>query len=161
MNIDNINDEILSNKDEDIFNKLIKKEIAKHDLVIVSDYGHGLISKKSARLICKKSKFLALNAQVNASNIGYHTIRNYNNFNTLIINEREIRHEMRDKINKLEILMRNLSKEKNIKNIIVTKGASGSVLYYKSKNKFYYADAYAHTIVDKKAIAKIEATIAR
>ena len=80
IGIYNINDEILNKKDEIIFNKLLKKEIKKHDLIIVSDYGHGLISKKSANLICKKSKFLALNAQVNASNIGYHTIRNYKVF---------------------------------------------------------------------------------
>jgi rfaE bifunctional protein kinase chain/domain len=144
-----INDQILNDKDEKIFNKLLLKEIDKHDMVIVSDYGHGLISKKSASLICHKAKFLALNAQVNATNFGYHTIGNYKNFNTLIINEREIRHEMRDNNIKLEILMKNLSKEKNIKNIIVTRGASGAILYYKPKNKFYYSDAYAHKILDK------------
>ena len=77
-----------------------------------SDYGHGFISKKSAEIICKNSKFLAINAQVNAANIGYHTLRNYNNFNTLIINEKEIRHEMRDKKYKIDFLMKKLSKEK-------------------------------------------------
>ena len=149
IGIYNINDEILDKKNESEFNKLLKKEIKKHDLIIVSDYGHGLISKRSANLICSQSKFLALNAQVNASNIGYHTIRNYNKFNTLIINEKEIRHEMRDKVSKLEILMSNLSKEKKITNIIVTVGNKGSILYNRNKKKFYYADAYAHKIVDK------------
>ena len=118
-------------------------------MVIVSDYGHGLISKKSANMICKNSKFLALNAQVNASNIGYHTIRNYNKFDTLIINEKEIRHEMRDKESKLEVLMSNLSKEKKIKNVIVTVGSKGSILFNHKQNKFFYADAFAHKIVDK------------
>jgi len=149
IGIYNINDEILNKKDETIFNKLLKKEIKKHDLIIVSDYGHGFISKKSANIICKNSKFLALNAQINAFNIGYHTIRNYKNFNTLIINEKEIRHEMRDKVSKLEVLMSNLSIEKKINNVIVTVGNRGSILYNKTKNKFYYADAYAHKIIDK------------
>ncbi len=149
IGIYNINDEILSKKDESKFIKFLKSEIPNHDLVIVSDYGHGLISKKSANMICKNSKFLALNAQVNASNIGYHTIRNYNNFDTLIINEKEIRHEMRDKVNKLEFLMSNLSKEKKIENIIVTVGSRGSILYAKKQNKFFYADAFAHKIIDK------------
>ncbi len=144
-----INDEILSKNDELHFNKILNKELYKYDLVIVSDYGHGLISKKSAEIICKKSKFLALNAQVNASNIGFHTIRNYKNFNTLVINEKEIRHEMRDKISKLEVLMNKLSKEKNIQNIIVTMGATGSVLFSKKENKFYYADAFAYKTIDK------------
>ena len=142
-----INDEILNVKNEKKLHEILIKEFDKHDLVIVSDYGHGFISKKSANLICKKSKFLALNAQVNASNIGYHTIRNYKNFDTLIINEKEIRQEMRDKISKLENLISKLSREKRIKNLIVTMGKSGSILY--NRKKFYYSDAYAHNIVDK------------
>ena len=122
-----INDEILNVKNEKKLHEILIKEFDKHDLVIVSDYGHGFISKKSANLICKKSKFLALNAQVNASNIGYHTIRNYKNFDTLIINEKEIRQEMRDKISKLENIISKLSREKRIKNLIVTMGKSGSI----------------------------------
>ena len=96
-----------------------------------------LFQKKVLNMICKNSKFLALNAQVNASNIGYHTIRNYNNFDTLIINEKEIRHEMRDKASKLETLMSKLSRKKKIKNIIVTVGSRGSILYAKKLNKFF------------------------
>lgn len=145
----NFNDEILNKKNELTFNKILKKKLKKYDLVIVSDYGHGFISKKSANIICRNSKFLALNTQINASNIGYHTIKNYKNFNTLIINEKEIRHEMRDKASKVESLMTLLAKEKNIKNLIVTMGRSGSVLYNKAKNKFFYADAYANNVVDK------------
>jgi len=66
-----MNDQLLNNKDEFIFEKMILKDINKYDIVIVSDYGHGLITKKLAKILCKNSKFLALNAQVNASNIGY------------------------------------------------------------------------------------------
>ncbi len=145
----NFNDEMISKKNEQDFNKKLLNLIKKSDLVIVSDYGHGFISKKSAEIICKNSKFLAINAQVNAANIGYHTLRNYNNFNTLIINEKEIRHEMRDKNTKLISLMKKLSKEKKIQNLIVTLGGSGSILYNYKKNKIYYADAYAKNIVDK------------
>ena len=46
IGIYNINDEILSKRDELKFNQILKSEIPKYDLVIVSDYGHGLISKK-------------------------------------------------------------------------------------------------------------------
>ena len=56
---------------------------------------------------------------------------------------------MRDKISKLEVLMSNLSKEKNITNLIVTLGGRGSVLYNKNKNKYFYIDAYANKIIDK------------
>ena len=145
----NFNDEILNKKNEKEFNKKLLSLIKKNDIVIVSDYGHGLISERSAKIICKHSKFLALNAQVNAANIGYHTISNYNNFNTLIINEKEIRHEMRDQITDVKILIKKLSGHKNINNLIVTRGGKGSILYNKRKNKFFYCDGYATNITDK------------
>ena len=56
---------------------------------------------------------------------------------------------MRDKIGKLENLMKKLSIDKNIKNLIVTKGESGSILYNKKINKYFYADAFAKKVVDK------------
>ena len=144
-----INDEILSGKNEKLFNNILKKTIPNFDLVIVSDYGHGLISKKSANLICKLSKYLALNAQVNAANVGYHSMRNYKNVDCVIINEKEIRHETRDRNSKIENLMKSLADQQNIKNLIVTQGSSGSVLYNKKDKKFNSCEAYAKTSVDK------------
>ena len=77
LGVYNLNDQILDlNQENKLLNK-IKDVIKKFDLVIVSDYGHGFITKKVADLICKNSKYLALNAQVNAANIGYHSMRNY------------------------------------------------------------------------------------
>ena len=149
LGIYNLNDDNFSPREIKFFNQYLKKELGKYDLVVVSDYGHGLISKSSAKLICKYSKFLALNAQVNAFNIGYHTMKNYVNFNTLIINEKEIRHEMRDKNSKVEKLMISLSKERNVENLIVTMGNRGSVLYNKKTKKFFSIDAYAKKVLDK------------
>ena len=88
-----INDDPLNKKNENLFNEKLKKLLPKFDLVVVSDYGHGLISKKSAQIICKNSKYLALNAQVNAANIGYHSMKKYKNVDCVIINNSELRHE--------------------------------------------------------------------
>ena len=144
-----INDEVLREADEKIFNKMLKKIIPQYDLVIVSDYGHGLISKKSANLICRFSKYLALNAQVNSANIGYHSMRNYRNINCVIINETEIRHEMRNKNERIELLMKELAYKQNIENLIVTRGTKGAVLYNKRNKKFNLCEAYAKSSVDK------------
>ena len=145
----NINDDALSSKEEKLFSKILKKITSSYDLVIVSDYGHGFISNKNANLICKVSKYLALNAQVNAANVGFHSMRNYKNADCVIINEKEIRHELRNKNSKIEILMKKLSKEQSIKNLVVTRGTSGSLLFNKKENKFNLCDAYAKSAVDK------------
>ncbi len=144
-----INDDTLTNAEQKSFNKKLTKLLPKHDLVIVSDYGHGLISKKSAEIICKKSKYLALNAQINAANIGYHSMRKYKNVDCVIINEKEIRYELRDKNGNIKLLMKKLSQEQKIKNMIVTKGINGSIFYNKEKNKFNHSDAFAKKVVDK------------
>jgi len=144
-----INDEPLSDKNEQLLNKKLKKLLSSHDLVITSDYGHGFISKKNSDLICKYSKYLALNAQVNAANIGYHSMKKYKNINCVIINERELRYEIRDKNSKINVLMKKFSSEKNIKNLIVTRGKEGSILYNKIEKKFYFCDAFAKKSVDK------------
>ena len=60
LGVYNLNDDLLNQNEENKFQKILKNQIPKFDLVIVSDYGHGLISKKTSDLICKKTKFLAL-----------------------------------------------------------------------------------------------------
>ena len=144
-----INDENLEKQNEKKFNNYLLSNLHKFDLVIVSDYGHGFISKENAKLICKNSKSVALNAQVNAANIGYHSMRKYNNINCVIINETEIRHELRDKNSKIESLMRKLTSERKIKNLIVTKGKDGSIIYNSQEKKFDYCPALANNDIDK------------
>ncbi len=149
LGIYTLNDELLNKKDEFIFEKMILKEIKKYDLVIVSDYGHGLITKKLAKLLCKKSKFLALNAQANASNVGYHTIQKYKNVECVVMNETELRHELRDKNEKIDILAKKLANMININNLVVTRGSNGAILYNLNKKKYFNSPAFASKVVDK------------
>ena len=145
----NLNDEALSEENEKKLSAKIKNVIDKYDIVIVSDYGHGFISKKNAKLICNKAKFSSLNAQINSANIGYQTMKNYSSLNCVIINENELRHEMRDRSTKLSKLMRLLSQKQLIDNLIVTRGDSGSLMYDKKKNKFFECEAFATRVIDK------------
>ena len=80
-------------EEKSIINKLkgIKK---KYDLIIVADYGHGMITPKIAKFLSKEKNFLSLNAQINSTNIGLHNINKYKKINNLVINAGELRHEM-------------------------------------------------------------------
>ena len=144
-----INDDMLSKKDEKKFSSLINKLIKKHDLVILSDYGHGFISERMAKKICTLSKFIATNVQLNAANIGHHTINKYKNLDCLIINETELRHELRNKTENIENLTKKLCKKFKIKRTIVTRGSKGAIIYEEKKNKFYDSAAFAEKSLDK------------
>ncbi len=149
LGIYNINDSNLDKNNEKKIRDFIIKKVPKFDLVIVSDYGHGLISKKNANLICRKAKFLALNTQVNAANIGYHTLGKYKKIDFSIINEIELRHEMRDKFTDSKVLIKQLNSKLKIKNLMVTQGKKGSILFNNEKKVFYECAAYAEKVVDK------------
>ena len=88
-------------------------------------------------------------AQINAANLGYHGLQKYKNLDFVIINESELRHELRSRHENIKNLMMKLSKEKNIKFLTVTSGKSGALLYQKNKNKFFFCPAFATKIVDK------------
>lgn len=144
-----INDQNLSNTEEKNFQTKLKKEIKRHDIVIVSDYGHGLISKSTAKIIVQNSKFVAINAQLNAANIGHHTISMYKNADLVIINENEMRHELRNKVDELDILLKELSKKLNSKYTVVTSGSEGVKILQKKNNNIVKCPAFGTKVIDK------------
>lgn len=132
-------------------NSLLKKlSTIKRDIIIISDFSHGFLNKKIIKkIIEKKNSFIAVNAQLNASNILYHNLMNYNGTDLLIINENEIRHEMRDKENDIELIVKKFCLNFRTKYIVVTRGSNGSLLYFPRSKKFYYAPAFASKVIDK------------
>ena len=82
------------------------KDVPEGYAVVVLDYGHGFISEKIAHNITKISKSMSLNAQLNAANLGLHTINNYKNIETVVINEMEMRLEMRDRYSSINNLLK-------------------------------------------------------
>jgi len=144
-----LNDQPLDKNQERKLNSKIIKLIKSHDLVIVSDYGHSLISDKTAKLIVKKSKFVAVNTQLNSSNLGFHVISKYIGANFITINETEMRHELRNKIDNRVLLIKTLSKKLKSKYTHVTSGEVGSNIYNKSSNEIISCPAFANKVMDK------------
>ena len=148
MGLYDFDDKKLSQLEEKIFIKKLKQSLKRNNFIIVSDYGHGLISNKVANMI-SKMKNVIINTQLNSANIGYHTISKYKNINWAIINEVELRHEMRNRYENIEKLMTLLSKKLQIKNLIVTAGKKGSYYLNLKKNVFIHCPAFALNIIDK------------
>jgi len=144
-----INDDNNPIKEDNQISQCIEKNIKRFDLIIISDYGHGFLSNKTALKICSKKKFITLNAQVNASNIGYHTLQKYKNVDATIINETELRHEMRSKNDDLISLSRKLIKKLKTKNLLVTRGKNGAILINKKNNQLIECPAFANKVIDR------------
>ena len=148
LGVYSLNDNELNENEENIFIESFDQLAKENDLIIVSDYGHGIITSKIANHISKSEKFVSLNAQVNAANIGTHNIRKYKDINCLIINETELRHEMRQREGDIQKMAATLKGLINANYITVTKGKSGVFLLNDSKLPVI-CPGFATQVVDK------------
>ena len=128
--------------------KILGKIIGKYDVVVVTDYGHGFLSKNIIELICKKAKFLAVNTQTNRANTGYNTISKYPRANYVCIDEPEMRLAHQDKFGKLEDLVVKTAHRMKCDNVTVTRGHLGC-LTYSRKNGFFETPIFSKEIVDR------------
>ena len=143
LNDDNLN----SNEEKKIIQKL-KKLYTKFDLIIVADYGHGMITPKIAKFISNQKKFLGLNAQINSTNIGLHNTDKYSKVDNLVINASELKFEMNQREGDLFKLAKTFKNKKKIKSLSVTQGKLGAFSISK-KNKIWTCPAFANDPVDK------------
>ena len=112
------------------------------------DYCHGLITPQIGDFIIEKSKFLAINTQQNAANIGFHRISKYSKADYVCIHEGELRQEFRSRTKDIRDLIIMLSNKLQIKNIVITRGDKGSISY-NEEGEFLECPAYATNIVDR------------
>jgi sugar/nucleoside kinase (ribokinase family) len=98
-------------------------DIASYDLVIVTDFGHGLMSKHMIEKLTREARFLAVNAQTNATNFGFNLITKYPRADFVVVDELEARLAAHDKASDIEDVILELGFQK----MIVTRGVKGAV----------------------------------
>ncbi|MFH1851418.1 MAG: PfkB family carbohydrate kinase [Candidatus Neomarinimicrobiota bacterium] len=143
-----INDELISEREEAEFCRRLEKALPHYDVVIVTDYGHGLVTPKVVDLLTEKAKFLAVNTQSNAANVGYYTIPRYRRSDFVSIHEGELRQEYRSRTRDIRELAQTLQSELNCKNVIITRGSHGS-LSFANGDGFIECPAFANKVVDR------------
>lgn len=109
------------------FHKRLNRMISEFDLVVVGDFGHGLIDGETIGILEEKSKFIAINCQTNSANLGSNIITKYNRADVFVVDERELRLAFGRALSEREELLENLSKQMNSKYSWVTVGAEGAI----------------------------------
>ncbi|MDD5584276.1 MAG: PfkB family carbohydrate kinase [Candidatus Omnitrophica bacterium] len=118
------------------------------DMVVVTDFGHGLITPKIVNMLCKKARFLAVNVQTNSANIGFNLITKFPRADYICIDEPEIRLACHDKFSNLEKLILDIKKRISCKKIIITRGHKGSLAYAQDTG-FSKVPVFSKEIVDR------------
>lgn len=125
----------------------LEKIIGDYDLIIVNDFGHGLLTKALMELICNKSRYLALNVQTNSANIGFNLISKYPRANCVCIDETELRYAAHDKRGDLRTNVKCIHDLLRCEHLITTRGANGALSYSKDEG-FLDSPALSYRVVD-------------
>ncbi len=143
-----MDDRPLMEAEDGEFCAALENMISDFDVVIVADYGHALITERAKKILIEKSKFLAVNTQVNAGNRGFHTISCYPAAHYISISESELRLNYRLKQGDLASMVSDLAQRTKAKLITITRGKNG-VLVYEPPNKMVEAPAFDQPVVDR------------
>jgi cytidyltransferase-like protein len=120
-----IDDEEMTGPAEQAFFDLLAEKVKEYDVVVVADYGHGMLNKRAINFLCQHARFLAVNTQANAGNRGLHTITKYPRADYVSISEGELRLDVRRRDGNIEELVAQSKTKFDCPVITVTRGKHG------------------------------------
>ena len=126
----------------------LKEVLPEYDVVIVTDYGHGMLGAEAIDVLCRHARFLAVNTQVNAGNQGFHSISKYHRADYICISEKEIRMEVRSRNKDLREIILQIADKLSCDRITITRGQSGCLCYNKNEG-FFEIPAFGIRIADR------------
>ena len=109
------------------FHEKLRAMAGNYDIVIVCDYGHGLLDDDALRIIEEKAKFLAVNCQTNSSNYGTNLITKYRRADCFVVDERELRLAFGQALTSRHRLLRQLAEKLHADMSWATIGADGAI----------------------------------
>ena len=119
-----------------------------YDLVVVTDFGHGMLDRESIDALSTHAKFLCVNTQTNSANHGYNMVTRYSKADFICIDAPEAQLASQDRFSSIEdVLTNSLSKRIDCQRFIITHGKMGCVVFDK-KDELVRIPAFTKTVVD-------------
>lgn len=119
-----------------------------YDAVVVTDYGHGMLTSEAVELLSASDRFLAVNTQVNAANQGFNTVSKYRRADFICVSEKELRLEARSRSKDIETLMADVAERLDCQRILITRGREGALCHHRGQG-FCSIPSFTNRIVDR------------
>lgn len=143
-----MDDRPLSEGDRESLVALVAGKARQSDLVIVTDFGHGMINPEVVKSLRENARFLAVNAQTNAGNQGYNLISKYRRADYICIDAPEARLATGDKYSDIaDVVGEVLPRITDCRKAIVTHGSYGSYAYSPGEG-VTRIPAFTKTVID-------------
>ena len=127
----------------------LEHNLRKFDAVIVPDYGNGMVTPRMIEVICAHSPFLAVNAQLNSGNRGYHVITRYPKADFICMNEPELWLASHNRHDPTDLLAREIMTKLGADCIAVTQGVKGLLAIHKDLEVPHHVPALSSKVVDR------------
>ena len=125
----------------------IMERAAHFDLVVVTDFGHGMLGDNDIAALTKHARFLAVNTQTNSANHGYNLVTRYPRANMICIDAPEAQLAASDKFSSIEDIVSKLKDKIECDSFIVTNGKHGCVMFGKDTGVMRIP-AFTKTVID-------------
>lgn len=140
-----MNESPLSGDIELEFAQRLEQAIPHYDVVVVADFGHGLITPLVQEKL-RAAKFLAVNAQSNSANMGFNLITKYQKADYICIDAPEARLAVSDKFSELRIVAQKLTDRIDCERVAITHGRFGCSMHHGGDH--VDIPAFTQTVVD-------------
>lgn len=148
MGVYHLNPAPLAREDEATFCGLLADALPECDVVIVADYGHGLLTSRAISEVIDRSRFLSVNTQMNAANHGYHTLSKYTRADYGCLHEGELRLDARDLEGDVRGILERTAAKLGARSFTVTRGKHGT-LFYRQGEGFHESPSLAREVVER------------
>lgn len=143
-----IDDVPLSPRDEARLCDMFRDVVSHADVVIVNDFGHGMIGENLISTIVDHAPFLAINAQTNSANMGFNLISRYKRADFVCVDALEARLASKDRTGELtQIINQSLPGMIDCDRFMITNGRHGSLTYERG-DVVRSLPAFASKVVD-------------
>lgn len=127
----------------------IERMAPSYDLVIVTDFGHGLFTPAATRAVTDRSRFVAVNAQSNSANMGFNLVTKYPRADYICIDAPEARLAASDKYGDIaETVASHLAGRIACDRFIITHGRYGCVTFDRGTKRLHHVPAFTSQATD-------------
>jgi rfaE bifunctional protein nucleotidyltransferase chain/domain len=143
-----INDDALSDAEDEALCARLHKILPDYDVVVVADYGHGMLGPRAIGVLSEGSKFLAVNTQSNAGNNGFNPVSRYPRADYICLAHREFALETRNRHMSQEEMIRQVADKLNCPRVLLTQGKYGC-WSWSTWEGLKHVPAFATQVVDR------------
>jgi len=127
FSISYLGEELAVNKVDRLpFYSRLETAVSENDLVVIVDYGHGLVDDTVMAILQDKAKFLSINCQTNSTNYGTNLITKYSRADAFTLDQREIQLAFADRLTPEKELLEKLAAKLGSQQGWLTQGSQGA-----------------------------------